>query len=59
MARHSGLYTRPGALKWAGDGEVVTVTVKDRTEEGTIVELEHPDMIQGRAVLAEPEKGKK
>lgn len=59
MARHSGLYTRPGALKWAGDGEVVTVTVKDRTEEGTIVELEHPDMVQGRAVLAEPEKGKK
>lgn len=54
LARHTGLYTRPGALKWAGVGEVVTVEVAERTEEGTVVELTHPDMVQGRAVLAEP-----
>ncbi len=59
LARHTGLYTRPGALKWAGNGEVVTVEIKDRTDEGTMVELTHPDMVQGRAVLAEPKKGKK
>jgi hypothetical protein len=53
IARHTGLYTRPGALKWAGVGEVVTVEVASRTEEGTMVELSHPDMVQGRAVLAE------
>lgn len=58
MARHAGLYTRAGALKWAGDGEVVTMEVHDRTEGGTVVELVHPDIVQGRAILAEPRKGK-
>lgn len=59
LARHHGLYTRAGALKWAGDGEVVTVEVADRTQEGTVVELRHPDIVQGRAILAEPAKGGK
>lgn len=54
IARHTGLYTRPGALKWAGVGEVVTVEVASRTAGGTTVELTHPDMTQGRAILAEP-----
>jgi hypothetical protein len=56
MARHSGLYTRAGALKWAGVGEVVTVEVADRTETG--VELSHPDIVQGRAVLSEAARKK-
>lgn len=54
LARHTGLYTRPGSLKWAGVGENVVVEIADRTEEGTTVELAHPDMVQGRAILAEP-----
>jgi hypothetical protein len=57
--KHDALYSRPGALKWAADGETVVVTVESRTEEGTVVELTHPDIVQGRAILAEPKKGKK
>lgn len=56
LARHSGLYVRPGALKRAADHEVVTVEVVSRTEDGTVVELTHPDMVQGRAILAEEVK---
>jgi hypothetical protein len=52
--RHKGLYTRAGALRWAGEGEVVTVEISGRNESGTVVELAHPDLIQGKAVLAEP-----
>lgn len=59
LARHTGLYTRPGALKHAGIGEVVTVEVAERTDEGMMVELTHPDMVQGRAILSEPKKGAK
>jgi hypothetical protein len=59
IARHHGLYTRPGALKWAGVGEVVTVQVEERASDGTIVELTHPDIVQARAWLAEPKKGGK
>ncbi len=59
LARHSGLYTRAGALKWATDGEIVTVEVKDRTDDGQIVELVHPDIVQGRAILAEPKPTRK
>lgn len=59
MARHSGLYTRVGALKWAPDGDVVTIEVASRTEDGTTLELKHPDMVQGRAILSEaPRKDK-
>lgn len=58
MARHSGLYTRAGALKWAAAGEVVTVEVTARTEDGEVLELGHPDMTQGRAIIADPVKKK-
>jgi hypothetical protein len=54
--RHPGLFTRPGALKWAADGEEVVMQVKSRTEDGHVAELEHPDAVQARAVLAEPPK---
>jgi len=54
LARHAGLYTRPGSLKWAGNTEKVVIEVLERTEGGTLLELGHPDMIQGRAVLADP-----
>jgi hypothetical protein len=57
MARHSGLYTRAGAVKWAGVGEVVTVEVAGRTDSG--IELSHPDIVQGRAILADPKGGKR
>jgi hypothetical protein len=53
-AKHKGLYTRNGALKYAADGEEVVVRVKDRTDGGKVVELEHPDMVQGKAILADP-----
>lgn len=59
LARHSGLYTRTGALKWAGDNEVVTVEVDRRTDDGLVVELKHPDIVQGRAILAEPKPKRK
>ncbi len=54
LARHQGLYTRPGAVKWAAVGEIVTVEVAERTEGGTIIEVSHPDIVQGRAILANP-----
>lgn len=56
LERHSGLYTRAGALKWAADGEKAVVEVAERTKDGTTLELRHPDIVQGRAVLYE--KGK-
>jgi len=59
IARHTGLYTRPGSLKWGAEGEVATVELGERTVEGTVIELKHPDMIQGRAVLAEIEASKR
>lgn len=58
-ARHPGLFTRSGALRYAADGEAVVVEVAERTEEGTVVELAHPDMVQGRAILAEPKRRKR
>ena len=60
LARHAGLYTRSGALRWAAEGEEVVVTVLERTDEGRIVELDHPDIVQGRVVLGEapPPKSK-
>lgn len=58
-ARHAGLYTRAGVLKWAAAGESVVVDVASRTEDGTVVELSHPDIVQARAVIADPPKGKR
>jgi hypothetical protein len=57
-ARHQGLYMRAGAMKWAAVGETVTVEVASRTEDGIVVELTHPDIVQGRAVVADPPKGR-
>lgn len=50
-AKHPGLYTRPGAVKWAADGEEVVLRVRDRTDDGRTIELEHEDIVQGRAIL--------
>jgi hypothetical protein len=59
-AKHPGLFTRRGALKWAADGEEVVVRVVGRDEdEKHIVEIEHEDIVQGRAILAEPSKPKR
>ena len=57
-AKHPGLFTRSGALRYAADGEQVVVTVKSRKAEGTQVELEHPDIQQSRAILNEPPRRK-
>jgi hypothetical protein len=54
LTKHGALWTKPGALKWAAEGEGIVVEVTSRTEGGTLVELKHPDMTQGRAVLASP-----
>lgn len=59
LVRAKGLQPRTGALKWAGEGETVVVAVSERTEGGTIVELSHPDVVQARAILAEPSKKRK
>lgn len=60
LARHQGLYTRAGALKWAQPGEAVVVEVDSRTDEGRTVELNHPDLAQGRGILKDaPPKRKK
>lgn len=53
LTRHDGLYTRKGMLKWAAVGDVVTLEVESRTEEGNVLELAHPDATQVRAVLIE------
>lgn len=58
LTRHAGLYTRAGALKYAQDEENVVVTVESRSEEGRLVELSHPDMVQGRVTLSEPKRRK-
>jgi hypothetical protein len=57
-SRHPGLFTRKGALKWAADGEEVVVRVLEHTDDGRTVELEHPDVVQARAMLhdAKPPK---
>jgi hypothetical protein len=56
MARHQGLYTRRGALKYAQEGEAVVVMVSERTDDGKMVELGHPDLVQGRIILADPKR---
>lgn len=52
LKRTPGLYTRPGALRNAADGEYVVMQVEDK--EGTKVELLHPDLRQGMGLLARP-----
>lgn len=47
--RSKGLHTRKGEFKFGQEGEVKTVVVKRR--EGKFVELEHPDIVQGKVVL--------
>jgi len=54
-----GLHTRPGGLKWAADGEPVVVFVTERGDEGRVVELEHPDAGQIRAVLNDKKPSRK
>lgn len=58
-ARHPGLFTRAGALAHAPVGEEVVVTVGERGDDDLTVELEHPDMVQGRAILHEPKQKRK
>lgn len=58
-ARHKGLYTRAGTLKWSAVGEVVTVEVADRTDDGAVIELAHPDLVQGRIILSDPTSKKR
>lgn len=57
LTKHGGLYTRPGALKWAQEGEIVTVEVTERGD-GTAVTFAHPDIVTGRAVLIEAPRRK-
>lgn len=52
-SKHPGLYMRSGAMKYAQDGEAVVVEVVERSDDGHILELGHPDIIQGRASLTE------
>lgn len=52
-AKHPGLFTRKGAIKWGADGEEVVVRIVDRADDGRIIEFEHPDIVQGRAVVAD------
>lgn len=57
-ARHPGLYMRNGAVRHAPDGDLVVVTLTGRGTEG-VVEISHPDIVQARAVLADPPKRRK
>lgn len=48
-ARTSGLYTRPGQLRWAGEGERVVMVAGPR--KGNVVELQHDDAVKAKAVI--------
>jgi hypothetical protein len=48
-ARTSGLYTRPGQLRFASDGENVVVTLVGR--KGDVIEFSHDDVGKMKAVL--------
>jgi hypothetical protein len=52
-ARHPGLFTRKGAVKWAADGEEAVVVIRERADDGRQVILEHPDIVESRAILAD------
>lgn len=47
--RHKGLHVRKGEFKYGQEGEVKTVAIKRR--RGKMLELEHPDLAQGKVVL--------
>lgn len=49
LARTAGLYTRPGQLRHAAEGENVVVTVASRV--GPVVELEHDDTTRMKGML--------
>lgn len=59
LARHDGLYTRRGAVKWAQPGEKVVLEVASRTDGGRIMELAHDDIVQGKLSLKDPAPRKK
>jgi hypothetical protein len=50
-ARIKGLFTRPGQLRYAAEGENVVVTVAERGPEKNMVTFEHDDVGRMRAVL--------
>lgn len=58
LARHTGLYTRAGSLRWAAEGERVVVEVESRTDDGKVFELSHPDIEQARAIVRDPRRRK-
>jgi hypothetical protein len=52
-AKHEGLYTREGALRWAPNGDKVVMEVAGRANDGRIVLVDHPDIMDGRVALVE------
>lgn len=60
LTKHSGLYTRRGGVRYAQPGERVVVEVSERTDDGRVLEVTHPDLVQGRVIVTDaPErKGK-
>ena len=53
LAKHEGLYTRKGGARFAQPGERVVVEVSERTDNGRVLEVTHPDVTQGRMILNE------
>jgi hypothetical protein len=53
-AKHAGLYTREGALRWGPNGDKVVVDIEGRAADGRIVIVGHPDIMDGRLGLVEP-----
>lgn len=51
--KYNHMYTKPGRLKNAASGEVVTVTVAGLTNNGQTMHIEHPDVVEGRVTLKE------
>lgn len=49
MERHPGLFTRPGALRHAAEGEHVVIRVMRR--DGDLLDLDHEDIDRARAAL--------
>lgn len=55
LERTSGLYSRPGALRWAAPGERVVVEVEEHQEDTTVT-VSHPDAKAGKFSLRKLEK---
>ena len=51
LAKHDGLYTRKGGAHFAQPGERVVIEVIERTSDGKVLEVAHPDAVQGRIIL--------